>query len=123
MSQATQRTLLILGSIVVIALGAVLVLSSIGTPGVPVPATPRSAAPAQAAPTTAGDIPNPEIVRVTLGNAKAAYELKQAVFLDVRDADSYANSHIPGAISIPLADLETRWQELDKNAWIITYCT
>lgn len=123
MSQASQRTLLILGSIVVIALGAVLILSSIGTPSVPTTTAPRSTAPVPSAPTASADIPYPEIVRVSLGNAKAAYDLKQAVFLDVRDAGSYANSHIPGAISIPLADLETRLGELNKTAWIITYCT
>ena len=60
---------------------------------------------------------------MSLGNAKAAYDLKQATFVDVRDADSYANAHIAGALSIPLADLESRLKELDPNAWIITYCT
>lgn len=123
MSQSSQRTLLILGSVVVIALGAVLIISSIGTPSAPASTAPQSVAPIQSAPTVSADIPYPEIVRVSLGNAKAAYDLKQAVFVDVRDAGSYANSHIPGAISIPLADLESRLNELDKNAWIITYCT
>ncbi len=123
MSQSLQRTLLILGSIAVIALGAVLIVSSINTPSAPAATAPRSAAPVQSAPTASTDIPYPEIARVSLGNAKAAYDLKQAVFLDVRDAGSYADSHIPGAISIPLADLETRLGELNKTAWIITYCT
>lgn len=123
MSQSTQRTLLVIGSIMIIAIGAVLILSSIGTPGAPASAAPRSAAPIQSAPTSTGDIPYPEIIRISLGNAKAAYDLKQAVFLDVRDKDSFANSHIPGAISIPLAELENRLKELDQNAWIITYCT
>ena len=62
-------------------------------------------------------------MRVGLGDSKAAYDLKQAVYLDVRDADSFANSHIPGAVSIPLNDLEARWQELDPQTWILTYCT
>lgn len=123
MSQSLQRTLLILGSIAVIALGAVLIVSSINTPSAPAATAPRAAAPVQSAPTASADIPYPEIARVSLGNAKAAYDLKQAVFLDVRDAGSYADSHIPGAISIPLADLETRLGELNKTAWIITYCT
>jgi rhodanese-related sulfurtransferase len=32
-------------------------------------------------------------------------------------------SHIPGSLSIPLAEIETRLSELDPNQWIITYCT
>ena len=130
MSNSNQRLILIIGSIVVIAAGAILILSAL--PGGPAATMPQSAAPQntapqasvpQAAPTTAAELPYPEIVRVSLGDAKAAYDLKQAVYLDVRDADSYANSHIPGAVSIPLNNLETRLKELDPNAWILTYCT
>lgn len=69
------------------------------------------------------NIPSPEIERVSLEDAIAAYESKTAVFVDVRDADSYANGHIPGAINIPLGQLESRAGELDKNRWIITYCS
>jgi rhodanese-related sulfurtransferase len=45
------------------------------------------------------------------------------VFLDVRYAEDYAAGHIPGALSIPLTELETRLGELDRTDWIITYCT
>lgn len=65
----------------------------------------------------------PEIPRVSLDDAKAAFEAGTAVFVDVRGADVFAMSHIPGSLSIPLADLETRLAELDLNQWIITYCT
>ena len=68
-------------------------------------------------------IPAPEIERVSLEDAIAAYESKTALFVDVRDADSYAQGHIPGAINIPLGQLESRAGELDKNRWIITYCS
>jgi Rhodanese-like domain len=64
-----------------------------------------------------------EVRRVSLEDAKAALEAKSAVFLDVRDSSSYAVSHIPGAILIPLSDLSTRMSELNPNMWIITYCT
>ena len=43
--------------------------------------------------------------------------------MDVRDALSYATGHIPGALSIPLANLADHLNELKKDAWIITYCT
>ena len=65
----------------------------------------------------------PEIERVLLENAQAAFEAGTAVFVDVRGADVFAMSHIPGSLSIPLADLEARLAELDPNQWIITYCT
>ena len=65
----------------------------------------------------------PEIERVTLEDAKAAFDIGVAVFVDVRSADAHAMSRIPGALSIPLAELESRINQLDPNQWIITYCT
>ena len=64
-----------------------------------------------------------EAPRVSLEEAKAAFDRGEAVFLDVRSAASYADSHIPGALSIPLSELEARLGELDPSRWIITYCT
>jgi 3-mercaptopyruvate sulfurtransferase SseA len=63
----------------------------------------------------------PEIPRIPLEQAKAAYDLGSAVFVDVRDAESYAQSHIAGAISIPLIELPDRMDELDPQAQIFTY--
>ena len=65
----------------------------------------------------------PEIPRVSLAKAKTALDAKSTVFVDVRDASSYAAGHIPGALSIPLARLQERLGELNRSAWIITYCT
>lgn len=63
------------------------------------------------------------IPRVSLEEAKAAYDSGEAVFVDVRTADSYAQDHIPGALSMPLNQVEARLAELDPESWIITYCT
>ncbi len=65
----------------------------------------------------------PEIPRVSLAESKAAYDAGAAVFIDTRDADSYAAGHIPGAINIPLAELPQGARDLDRSQWIITYCT
>lgn len=65
----------------------------------------------------------PEIQRVSLADSKAAMDDGSAIFIDVRDASAYAEAHIPGSLSIPLAELEARLKELDPNQWIITYCT
>ena len=64
-----------------------------------------------------------EIARVDLDEAKRALDYGTAIFVAVRDPASYAASHIPGARSIPLAELEQRRDELDPQVWIITYCT
>ena len=64
-----------------------------------------------------------QVTRVSLEEAKAAFDAKKAVFLDVRDLSSYAANHIPGAVLIPANELASRTRELDPKAWIITYCT
>ena len=64
-----------------------------------------------------------EIPRVGLEESKAAFDTGDATFIDVRSESSYAASHIPGALSIPLAGFEAHIGELDPNQWIITYCT
>ncbi len=66
-----------------------------------------------------------EVQRVTTGDAKAAFESGLAVIVDVRSPASFKMSHIAGAISIPLADIESNpgGLNLAKDQWIITYCT
>ena len=69
------------------------------------------------------DVPFPEIDRVSPANAKIAFDSGTAVFVDVRDAGSYADRHVSGALNIPLDELPDRLGELDPADWIITYCT
>lgn len=42
--------------------------------------------------------------------------------LDVRPADEFASGHVPGALNIPLRDLELRISELDPDQEIVAYC-
>jgi len=42
--------------------------------------------------------------------------------LDVRPQDEYKTSHLPGAVNIPLGELENRLAELDPKQDIIAYC-
>lgn len=42
--------------------------------------------------------------------------------LDVRPAQEYAAGHLPGAISVPLADLEKYLRALDPEQEIVAYC-
>lgn len=108
--------------VIIIGLGAVLILGSILWL---FNATQASLALSEntESPVSSPRIPYPNIQRISLGDAKAAFDLKQAIFLDVRGDPYYSQGHIPGALSISTAELESRLGELDKNAWIITYCT
>jgi rhodanese-related sulfurtransferase len=44
------------------------------------------------------------------------------VVLDVRPAAEYAAGHLPGAVSIPLAELRRRLAELPADREIVAYC-
>lgn len=73
------------------------------------------------------DLPSSEesVTRVTLEDTKAAFDNGSAIIVDVRSAAAYSNGHIPGAINIQLGVFETDPTQLDlqKDQWIITYCT
>jgi len=45
-----------------------------------------------------------------------------AAVIDVRPAEEYAAGHIPGAVSIPLAELEQRLGELPRQLEVVAYC-
>jgi rhodanese-related sulfurtransferase/DNA-binding HxlR family transcriptional regulator len=42
--------------------------------------------------------------------------------LDVRPPEEYAAGHVPGALNIPLAELEDHLEELDQEHEVIAYC-
>jgi rhodanese-related sulfurtransferase len=46
----------------------------------------------------------------------------EVTLIDVRPREEYVAGHIPGAISVPLADLPTRLGELRKRRDIVAYC-
>ncbi len=47
---------------------------------------------------------------------------EEVVLLDVRPADEFAAGHIPGAISMPVAELPSRLAELPRDSSIVAYC-
>ena len=113
---ARSRTFALIGFIGLIVIGIMLIIM---TPEIKLPATPTPTIPSQ----RLDEGPAPEVPRVSVNDAYTAYTAKQAVFVDVRSAGQYEARHITGASSIPLADLESRLNELAKKQWIITYCT
>lgn len=74
-------------------------------------------------PTIASDIPYPEIARISLDDARGAFDNQTALFIDVRSAESYDQKHIPGSVNYPLDQLESQVPQLDPNVLLIPYCT
>jgi len=99
--------------------------TQIEPPTQPTPAATRAIA--QASPQSPAKLPatEAEVPRVSLEDARAAIESGDAIVVDVRSDAAYAVSHIPGAINIPLGEIESNptGLNLDKDRWIITYCT
>jgi len=60
--------------------------------------------------------------RITVEEARVAFERGEAVFVDVRGADAYRQSHIRGAISVPTGTAAQHADKLPKDKLIITYC-
>jgi rhodanese-related sulfurtransferase/DNA-binding transcriptional ArsR family regulator len=48
--------------------------------------------------------------------------LGEVTLIDVRPHEEYAAGHIPGAISLPVAELPKRLRELPKRREIVAYC-
>ena len=50
----------------------------------------------------------------------AALAQTDALLLDVREPDEFAQGHLPNAINLPLSQLRSRWSELpqDRDIWI-----
>jgi ArsR family transcriptional regulator len=44
------------------------------------------------------------------------------IVLDVRPLEEYRSGHIPGAISMPLAQLKARLSALPRDREIVAYC-
>ena len=61
---------------------------------------------------------------VSVSTAWLAANLKDPnlVLLHVGDRKEYDAGHIPGAVSIPVAELERRLRELPKRREVIAYC-
>jgi 3-mercaptopyruvate sulfurtransferase SseA len=63
-----------------------------------------------------------EVPRITVEEAKKAFDAKDAIFVDSRSEEAYAGDHIKGAIQIKSA-AEDRFDKLPKGKKIIVYCS
>lgn len=60
--------------------------------------------------------------RIPRDQAMNLVKQKKAVYVDVRSKETFDQGHIPGAISIPLSELQARMRDLPVKKFLITYC-
>lgn len=74
-----------------------------------------------------GRLPLPAgLTEISLAQAKAAFDKKDAPFLDARGSERFAAGHIPGAHDLPAAEFEKRFLDLAETLEgapsVIVYC-
>jgi len=63
-----------------------------------------------------------EIPQIQIHDAKARLDLKQSVFIDIRDPGSYRTAHIPGAVHLHDGNIQEFLQSADKSQPVVVYC-
>lgn len=47
---------------------------------------------------------------------------KTVIFVDVREADEFAEAHIPGAMNAPIREKDTAYSRVGKADYVVSYC-
>jgi rhodanese-related sulfurtransferase len=67
-----------------------------------------------------------ESMIISLGEAKRLCMNKQAIFVDARSPELYAQGHIRCALNLPVQAfdeyIDRVWEKIPDDAWIVTYC-
>lgn len=66
-----------------------------------------------------------DIPKIHLEEAKILFESGKAIFIDARSAGEYNDGHIPGALSIPVADVQNKiqqYKDILKDKVLVPYC-
>lgn len=63
-----------------------------------------------------------EIPQIQIHDAKAQLDLKQSLFIDIRDPGSYRAAHIPGAMHLHDGNVQEFLQSADKSQPVVVYC-
>ncbi len=61
-----------------------------------------------------------EVIQVT--GEELAHQKRDVLFVDVRQPDEYQEAHIPGALLIPLGQLEERLREIPQDRDVVVVC-
>ena len=83
-----------------------------------------------AAPLTATNAPPPQpegdktaVTRISAEDLRAQIRRNEVTVIDVRDNTAYAQGHIPGAMHIAFASVQSSLDTIPKGKPIVTYCT
>jgi thiosulfate sulfurtransferase len=63
-----------------------------------------------------------DIPQIQIHDAKQKLDGKNAVFVDIRDPNSYGQAHIPGAIHLHDGNVQDFVQKTAKEKDIVVYC-
>ena len=63
-----------------------------------------------------------EIPEIDVAGAVKAHEAGETVFVDIRDPDSYAGGHIPGAVHLHDGNVGEFLRTADRKRDVIVYC-
>lgn len=70
----------------------------------------------------AATLPADDVVLMTREELFESSRAGRVVVLDVRPEDEFAAGHLPGAVSIPLAELSARLAEIPPDIEVVAYC-
>ena len=93
---------------------------TVANPATSVPAKP--ATPAQPASPTTTATPD-DAPRISLADAKKAFDDKSAIFVDTHSKQTYDAEHVAGAINMTTNEVGSAADKLPKGKKIIAYCS
>ncbi len=62
-----------------------------------------------------------DVSRISLATAKQLFDQRNAMFVDVRSHEDYEQSHIAGAINLPLREIAKYYADLPRDRQLIFY--
>jgi len=85
-------------------------------------AAPTATPPATPAPSET-PVPPDDAPRITLEEAKKAYDEGKAFIIDARAEEAYKMEHIKGAVNIRHDNLDAMLKQIPRDKTIIVYCS
>jgi hypothetical protein len=71
---------------------------------------------------TPGAVDPDEPPRISLQDLQQVLTQPDTLLVDVRTAGSYAERHIPGAVSFPFSTIDQHIQDVPRDKFIVAYC-
>jgi ArsR family transcriptional regulator len=73
---------------------------------------------------TSPALPTSDVPTISREQLAAALRARRVTLVDVLSPESFASTHLPGAINLPVADIGRRAEAVlpDRHAPIVAYC-